>query len=49
MAGYAERKIEGGPLSPAMELSARHERLCEDCREECAALTAALMAGDDAP
>ena len=42
MAALAERQLAGGPLPDELRLAARHEKLCANCREECAALSAAL-------
>lgn len=42
MAALAERRMAGDPLPEALRLAARHEELCANCREECAALISAL-------
>lgn len=38
MAEYAEARVAGAELPSALAAAAAHERLCANCREECAAL-----------
>ncbi len=42
---YAERRAAGLDLPKGFELVVAHERLCANCREECAALVETLRGG----
>lgn len=42
MAEYAEVRVQQRPLPSRLVAAREHERLCANCREECAALTAML-------
>jgi ATP/maltotriose-dependent transcriptional regulator MalT len=44
MAALAELRAGSGDVPEALRLAEEHERLCPNCREECAALAAAILA-----
>jgi ATP/maltotriose-dependent transcriptional regulator MalT len=44
MAALAELRVGQGAVPEALRLAEEHERLCPNCREECAALAAAILA-----
>ncbi len=41
-----ETRARGEPVTGALRAVEEHERLCANCREECAALTAIVASGD---
>ncbi len=43
MPALAEMRIVAGVVPEALRLAEEHERLCPNCREECAALAAAIL------
>jgi hypothetical protein len=45
MASLAERRLAGDPMPASLHQAVRHEKLCANCREECAALISALEEG----
>ncbi len=42
MPALAELRTAGGAIPEALRLAEEHERLCPNCREECAALAEAI-------
>jgi hypothetical protein len=44
LASYAEARAEGREVGGALAAAEAHERLCADCRDECAALVGVLNA-----
>ena len=43
VAALVEARQRGGAVPPALSLVEEHERLCANCREECAAIAQALL------
>lgn len=44
MSAYVEARAAGRPFDAAFAAAEAHERLCANCREECAALREAILA-----
>ena len=42
MPALVELRLAGGAVPEALRLAEEHERLCPNCREECAALAEAI-------
>lgn len=43
MPGLAELRAAAGVVPEALRLAEEHERICPTCREECEALTKAIL------